>query len=184
MRLAAICLLLAAAAPSHDLQDNRVTLVLRDRTHLSITLYLNYPELLYRSLAPNQPYAAFLAAVSGAKPDALQKELTRLHSRFQAETRIRPAQPNPAQLTLSNWTWPDAKQVQAVIQRQIMQSLVDPEAHAHQPPTEIHADAVAPQPIGAVTAEFPAEFQKLLVVSYRPSQTWVEPGARSPEIRF
>ena len=32
--------------------------------------------------------------------------------------------------------------------------------------------------------KFPEEFQKVLVVSYRPNQVWVDSKTLSPEIKF
>jgi hypothetical protein len=37
-------------APIHELQDNRATLVLRDKTHQSVTLYVNFTDALHRAL--------------------------------------------------------------------------------------------------------------------------------------
>ena len=65
-----------------------------------------------------------------------------------------------------------------------MQLMVDPNRHAHEPPVEIRAEANARQEITAVRIQFPDEFQKVLVVSYRPSQVWVEPKTVSAPIKF
>lgn len=170
------------ALPAHDLEDNRATLVLRDRTHLSVTLYLNYSEALHKALLPNREYGAFLFIYSAMKPEELQKELQRAQSKFEADIEIFPQSPAGSKLKLSGWTWPDAKQVQSMLQHQVMQAMVD--GHVHEPPTEILADAVAPYAIGSVTVRFPDEFQKVLVVSYRPNQVWVEGKRSSPSITF
>lgn len=66
----------------------------------------------------------------------------------------------------------------------MMQSLVDPNGHVHQDPLEIHADANAPEEIGGVKIQFPEEFQKVLVVAFRPTQVWVESKSLSPVIKF
>ncbi len=167
---------------AHDLEDNRATLVLRDRTHISVSLFLNYSEALHKALLPQREFGAFLLIYSAMKPEDLQTELVRAQRKFEASTQILAQSPAGARLSLSGWTWPDAKQVQAMLQHQVMQAMVD--GHVHAPPTEIRADAVATYAVGSVTITFPEEFQKVLVVSYRPSQVWVEGKNPSPPITF
>lgn len=182
-----LSLAMAQSAQPHDLMDNRATLVLRDRIHISLTLYIVYSDALHAALSPLGPMSSFLVSLSTMKPEQLQRELLRAQSKFQAGTHIHlpgkrglPA----AELTLTNWVWPDVKQVQNTLQTRVMQAVVDPDAH--EAPLEIRVDAVAPAPvdISSVTVQFPEEFRKVLVVSYRPNQTWVDPKAPSPEIKF
>jgi hypothetical protein len=175
-------LLLLQCLPGHDLEENRATLVLRDRTHLSVTLYLNYSETLHKALLPNREYGAFLLIYSAMKPEDLQRELQKAQSKFEAGIEIVPQSPGGSKLKISGWKWPDVKQVQSMLQHQVMQAMVD--GHVHEAPTEILADAVAPSAISSVTVRFPDEFQKVLVVSYRPSQVWVEGKKSSPAITF
>jgi hypothetical protein len=70
-----------------------------------------------------------------------------------------------------------------MLQQRIMQATVDPGDHFHEAPFEIHADANSPHQITSVTMHFPDEFQKVLVVSYRPNQVWVD-GKTPSEIKF
>jgi hypothetical protein len=173
---------LAPAAGAHELQANRATLVLRDETHISITLYIAYADALHLALAPRQPMAEFLTMYSAMNPDALQKEMLQAQAKFLANTRLYLA--TGTEIPLTNWIWPDARQVQAMMQRRIMQALVDPAGHAHDEPIEIHADGTATQKIAAVRVQFPEDFQQVLVVSYKPAQVWVEEKSWSPPIRF
>ena len=54
------------------------------------------------------------------------------------------------ELPLTNWMFPDAKQVQAMLQHRIMQAMADPAGHAHDEPLEIHADAISPEPVSEI----------------------------------
>lgn len=167
---------------AHELQDNRATLVLRDKTHLSLTLFIAYPEALHLALVPKRPFPEFLVMYSSMKPDDLQKELLRAQSKFQASTRLY-LSPG-GEVAFTNWIWPQPKQVQALLRQRVMQSMVDPNGHSHDAPLEIHADANAQKDIASVRIQFPDEFQKVLVVATRPSQFWVERQSLSPEIKF
>lgn len=181
-KLAVALLIFVPCAMAHEIQDNRATLVLRDETHISITLYVAYADALHLALAPQRPVAEFLTIYSAMNPATLQQELVRAQAKFQAGTRLFLA--GGTEIPISNWIWPDAKQVQAMMQQRMMAAMVDPNGHAHDEPLEIHADANASEKIIAIRVQFPEEFQKVLVVSYRPSQVWVEPKLWSPAIRF
>jgi hypothetical protein len=169
---------------AHELKDNRATLVLRDKNHVSVTLYIAYTDALHQAVMPHRPLAAFLLMYSAMRSEDLQKELLRAQAKLQSETRIYLSPGPGAEVPLSNWAWPDVKQVQSLIQKRIMAAMVDPEGHSHEPPSEIHAEAVAPREITALTVKFPEAFQTVLVVSYRANQVWVDSKALSPEIRF
>lgn len=181
-KIALVLPLLWTHARAHELQDNRATLVLRDGTHLSVTLYIGYADALHLALAPQRSVEEFLIAYSGMNPEQLQRELGRVQARFQAATRLYLV--NGKEVALTNWVWPDARQVQALLQQRIMRAVVDPTSHAHEEPLEIHAEARAPEEIHSVRVQFPDEFQKVLVVSYRPNQVWVERKSLSGPIKF
>ena len=171
----------ALTLTAHEVDDNRANLILRDKTHVSLTLFLDFTTVLHQALAPQRTYSAFLVVASAMKPEDFAKDLQRAQAKLQAATHLY----GPAgELPLTHWTWPDAKQVQAQFQQLVMQAMVDPAAHTHQPPLEVHAEAVSVQEIGGVKIQFPEEFQKVLVVAYKPTQVWLERKAVSPQIRF
>ncbi len=174
--------LLVPRASAHELQDNRATLVLRDKTHLTVTMFVAYTEALHLALAPQRPYAAFLVVYSSMKPEDLQRELQKAQSKFQSATKLHVSPGSETALT--NWIWPDAKQVQTLLQQRVMQAMVDPSGHSHEPPVEVHAEANAKQEVTSLKIQFPEEFRKVLVVAFRPTQLWVEPRSLSAEIRF
>ncbi len=175
-------MLLIPYAVAHEIQDNRATLVLRDKTHLSLSLYIAYADALHLALAPQRPMSEFMVAYSAMKPELLQKELARAQAKFEAETRLYLA--SGKEVPLSKWVWPEAKQVQAMLQQRLMQAMVDPAGHAHDEPLEILADANAQEDVTAVRVQFPGDFQKVLVVWYRASQLWVETKSWSPALKF
>jgi hypothetical protein len=177
-----IALLLCVTASAHELQDNRATLVLRDRRHLSVTLYLSYTEALHQALLPQRPLPSFLLMYSAMAPDDLQKELLRAQTKFQSNTHLYVAPGREVRLV--NWNWPSAKQVQALFQQLVMQAIANPANHSHEEPLEIRADANAGEEITSVQIQFPAEFHNVLVVSYKPNQQWVEGRSLSGAIKF
>ena len=87
-------------------------------------------------------------------------------------------------IAVTNWRWPDADRVQAMLRERAMQAVVAPGDHAHAAPVEIHAEFTSTDDIGSLAIRLPEELQRVLVVSYRPSQRWVEANKRSTEIGF
>jgi hypothetical protein len=174
--------MLAANSGAHELEANRLTLVLRDRNHLSLTFFIDYTEALHRALSPRRPFHEFVLVYSAMKPEDLRAELLRAQARFQADTRLTLAAGKPVAVT--NWRWPDADRVQAMLRERAMQAVVAPGDHAHAAPVEIHAEVTSTDDIGSLAIRLPEELQRVLVVSYRPSQRWVEANKRSTEIGF
>ncbi len=169
-------------APMHELQDNRATLVLRDKTHLSVTLYINFTDALHRALGGTRTRQEFVLAWSAMPARDLTRKLARAKQRFVAQTKIATADGAP--VALARWKWPSVGEVQTLLQQQAMQLVTAPNEHAFEQPLEIHAEALAPRAVTTVTVKFPAEFRRVLVVSYTPKQLWVEPGGAAAVIRF
>ena len=185
-KIGAICglWLFAVSGFAHDLQANRATLVLRDGNHLSLTFFINYTDALHQALAPQQTFAEFVLPYSAMTPPVFEKELLRAQGKFQAGTRVVLAKDQAASVT--HWVWPEAAQVQKLLQQRAMQILVAPAAHPHETPLEIRAEVTAPSraALAVLKLRLPTEFQQVLVVSYQPKQVWLTPRTLSPEIRF
>lgn len=175
------CLVLAAAF-AHELPANRLTLVLRDETHLSLTCRVDYTAALHQALAPKRTLQEFVVMYSAMKPADFQKEMVRAQSKFSTGTRL--VLPTGASLPITRWYWPEPTRVQAQLQARAMQALVGASDHEHETSLEIGADATANRPIKSVALSLPEEFGKVMVVSYQPRQTWVEPRTAASLIQF
>jgi hypothetical protein len=170
---------------AHELPANRATLILRDGSHLSLALFINYPEALHQALAPQQSQTAFELAYSSLAAPEFAQALQRAQTKFQSGTQLVLA--NGRTATLTHWRWPAADQVQKQLQQRVMQALVAPRDHpAHEEPLETRAELSGPSlaELARLKLRLPAEFGEVLVVSYQPKQVWVKPHALSPEIRF
>jgi len=173
---------LALCASAHESTDNRATLVLREPTHLVVTLYLGYGELLHRTLAPQQPMVDFLAARASMPPEEFARVSAAAQARWQSSIELRSAQDKP--LGDAVWTWPEPADVQQMLRMRLMQTLADPGRAGHEEPTEVRAELRSAKAISALKVAFPPEFQKVVVVSYRPSQVMLEPGKPPALVQF
>lgn len=166
----------------HELSANRATLVLREPSHLAVTLYINYGEALHAALAPSAPAAQFVMSYAAMPSAAFAREVQRAQMRFQNGVRITDADGKP--LVLVDWVWPSAATVQAGLKDEAMQAVVAAGDHPHEQPVEIRADVVADKPVRSVSVQFPKEFQNVLVVSYAPKQVWANASGPAPRISF
>lgn len=169
--------LAAASCPAHELQGNRATLVLRDRHHLSLTLYIDWIGVLHRTLAPGMPHAEFVAVHAAMAPDEFANRLRRAQGELESATRL--TRTDGEAIALQGWTWPAAAAMQATLQQRAMGLIVAPQEHEHVEPVEIHAEASTQEPLDALSLRLAAGFGPVLVVWYQPRQQWLEPGAEA-----
>lgn len=167
---------------AHELPDNRLTLVMRESHHVTMTFYINYIDALHDALSPKSSEQEFMLAYSTMTPQAFQKELQRAQAQFQTATKITLRSGKEA--TISNWAWPDAARVQAQLQERVVQALVAPTAHIHTAPSEVRAEIKSNNAMDAIKLHLPEEFQPVTVVSYRPSQIMIKPKAPALWIKF
>jgi hypothetical protein len=170
------------AAAAHELAENRATLVLRDQNHVSVTLFIAFSEALHRALAPRSSLQEFLLAHAAMPPEAFKAALSKAESRFEAETGAETA--DGRRLVFERWAWPEPAAVQRSLRERAMQALVAPGEHAHETVLEVRAEFQSTRAIESVRVRFPSALERVLVVSYRPKQVWVEPTGPSPAITF
>lgn len=169
---------------AHELTDNRATLVLRDRTHLSMTLYVRYTEAIHRALAPGANYGEFLLAMSALSPADFQKQLRRAHDTIQSGMQVALGGMREHALSNFSWSWPDPARAQQLFQQQVMEATVGTAGHRHEEPVEVRADVTSAKEITSASIRFSDALGKVLIVWYRPRQSWVEAGQPSPLMKF
>ncbi len=179
-----VCLLLAAGSPAcaHELQDSRATLVQREANFVAMTLYIDLPTVLHRTIAPGRTFTDFAAEQTQLSLGAFRAVLLQAVGRLQAEMRVTTAKGTA--LAFERWTWPDATRVQAALRERLMEAVVAPGEHAHAQPLEVRAELHSALPVPALRVKFAPALGRVLVVSYRPRQVWVDARRLSPDITF
>lgn len=180
--VAVAALALAGPAAAHELEANRLALVLRDSKHLSLTFQIDGPEALHRVLAPNQPLRQFAITHAALPPAQFEAALRRAQGEMARHTTL--TLPDGRALPIGRWQWPAPARWQAALQQVAMQALVAPGEHAHDTGLQVQAEAVAPVAVDRVTVQPAPALQPLLLVWYRPQQTWLNPRSPKAEARF
>lgn len=180
--VAALLCLLGASTAAHELPANRLTLVLRDQTHLSLTYVVDYAEALHQALAPKRALREFILLYSAMQQGEFEAALIKAHAQLIVGTRL--TLPTGEMLATRNWQWPEPARARALLQDRAMRLLVGGDDRAHDDPFEVRAEAASSRHIGSVSVRLPEELGKVMVVSYQPRQVWVEPRTAPIALRF
>ena len=171
----------SAATLAHELPDDRVTIVQREPTHLSITFYIDEVALLNRLIAPKSSRAEFLLACAGAPPEQLRQRVQRAQASFENELKLLAGDHT---FSIAPLNWPAMKDTQRRLQDGAMATIATGSDHDHIQLVEVTTDALSSAPIDTVTFLAPASLPNLLIVSYRPVQQRPTSKSRAVVIDF
>jgi hypothetical protein len=180
--LALLIIASITTSQAHELPSNRLSLVLRDDTHIALTYLLDYTKVLHQTMEPQRPIAEFAIAYSTMPPADFQKALRKAELKMSSATKI--SLQNGEQLMLTNWRWPEAGKVQALLQQRVMHAVVAANTHQHEPAVEVQADATSNQKIASVFVALPESMGSVLVVSSKPKQKLVAANSPKAQIKF
>ena len=173
MRAAAITswvlmlLLMINSARAHEVQGNRITVVVRDGHAIDIVLRLDMLGTLQHMMAPDSQPQEFLVAVVAQGPDALESALGQLRESVEHELLLKS---RGAVLPIQQWQWPTAVDIHAALRQQFMSGMVATEAVADVVPLEVHATASDLLPVERLSLAIPALAKPAVVVWYEPKQ--------------
>jgi hypothetical protein len=170
------------SSQAHELPSNRLTVVLRDNTHVTLTYFIDYTAALHQALEPKRAITEFAMIYSAMPTAEFQKALAHAQNKFSSATKIN--LPNGEALPITNWRWPEAAKVQTQLQQRVMQSVVAANDHRHEIALEIQAEAVSNRKINNLSVSLPYSFGTVMVVSYKPNQTLVKARTGLVPIKF
>lgn len=177
-----LLLLGAGRLPAHEMDANRATLVLREPGLVSLSLFVDYPLLLQRSLAPQETREQFLLTASAMPIEKLREALSKAQQQLQTGTQLLISGGRPQ--SFARWNWPDPQRVQALLRERVMQQLTGSAANATETTLEVQAEVMLKPAPTSLRLQIAPAFGRVLVVWYRPEQQWVEPGAASVTMPF
>lgn len=182
LALLLIAALVATAATAHEVQTNRLTLVMREPGHLVLTFYLDYVDALHDALAPNEPEEPFRFRLAALDEEQLSELMALANRRFESEIQL---VADTAQTPrIGNWRWPSAALVRKQLQEQVMAALTQPGTHIHPQIFEVRAEANGGGAYSEIRVRLPSAFDDVIVVSYRPHQTTARPGGQAAVAKF
>lgn len=155
---------------AHELESDRLTLVLRQDRLIEFTWRGDLLAALHRMMSPEEPYAEYLTRLAASSPLEVDRLLEQALQRWAREWVLTLEPSGKGQW--QRWNWPRAKQVQAAAQSQLMQRVTG--AHEHPQPQSVTAQWLAATgPVQSLKVSVPPALRPLTVVSYRPRQSLV-----------
>jgi len=181
LALATLCV---AAPPlrSHEIEANRLTLVQRERNHVTLNFQLDLVPILHRLLAPRSSVQEFVLSHAALPLPVFRTQLLRAQAQLQERALL--ARPDGTPVAITNWSWPAPEQVQGLMQQRAMRAITADDHADHDAVTTVSAQALSTGDLSSLDVRLPDEVAPVLVVSYRPRQTWLERKSPVARIRF
>ncbi len=179
---ALLLMALPISVSAHDVVANRLTLVQREANHVSMTLVIDYVTTIRAVAAPAASYKEFAIACSGMADAQLQRTLSQAHATLEQGIVLHDAQHHT--LRVSPLRWPSLIESRKLLQQSAMAAIALGTDKAEPTTLELTADIVANQRIQALDVQLPAALADVLVVSYKPVQTTIDPQSRKARITF
>jgi hypothetical protein len=169
-------------AQSHELQENRASLVLRNERQISVTFYLNLTELLHKTLMPKQDRFEHTAKLAAMNEADFSKQYGDVKKLIESSVLFN-ATPGK-KINVREWQWPEPKVAQKNIRELTMQSVVSSGQHFHENPIEVRLQIQSDESIDPLMLELPVSMKPMTLVASRPKQTRFDLSAKKITINF
>lgn len=169
-------------ADAHELESNRVTIVLRDDIHLNVILRLNYLEFLHQLYAKELSQKDFILRFAALSESDFNSLSTKAQGHLMTETQL--IKQNGANLNLQHWKWPPISSLHETLREYAMQIIVDPSSDIHMKFIEIQADAISNDTITSCALSLPQALTTALIVNYRANQQWHQFEKKRTDLSF
>lgn len=171
-----------APAQAHELEADRLTLVLRQSQHVSLRFQLDPIGLLQRTLSPHADSPQVLMQLVSLSPEDFKALWMRSQARVEEGIRLSPLSGRGS--SPHQWRWPTTSEVQSLLQQRAAQQVIAPHEHAQTATIEVLAEWLAPAHVSSLDLRLPPELPRLLVVHYQPQQTWSRASDAPTRLRF
>lgn len=172
--------LTSTASRAHESPLPSATLLQRDGGHYTLTLRMDAARALQRTLLPEAAPAEALALLSAMEPERFAQGWERATKTWaQGSMVVLQGRAHAA----SRWTWPPARDAQALLQRQLMPQLTG--AHADHELLQTQAEfRIGGEHAQKAALKLPAALRPLSITTLRPRQQWVGEGDQPIALSF
>jgi hypothetical protein len=155
---------------AHDINSNKITLIMREKTHISVILSINLIKAMNQTIAPETKYADFVLSLSNMDPKTFQKEYEKTKSKIASGIYITSKDQNRS--FIRDWKWPSPIVLQNQFQVYVMELITGNHDHNKEPITEITGEFIDKTDKSKFQIQVSKEIQPVLLISYRPITNW------------
>ena len=155
---------------SHEINSNKISLIMREKNHISMILNLNLLKAMNQVVSPQTKYGDFVLSFSNIDPKTFQREYEK--TKYKIISGITIYSKDQTKLNIKEWKWPDPKVVQSQFQVYVMELVTGSHDHNKDPISEITAEIIEKKEQTNIQIQVLKEIQPVLFISYRPSTSW------------
>ena len=167
---------------SHEVIENRASIVLRNKNHLQISIYLNIGQVLYLMSNQKEEWTSFISFYAALSDAQFNEEIKKTKLLIQNGIYIQSIIGTNLQITA--WRWPDNKSLREHIRNLAMQALVAPELHGHAKPIEIFAQSIDTKNISNLSIGIIPALRPMTIVTTEPKLYRLESSQSLKVIQF
>lgn len=161
---------LSESLNAHDINSNKITLIMREKSHVSLIMSVNILKAMNQFLAPQTKYADFVLAFSNMDSKLFQKEYEKTKSKLTSGIQV--SSSDQGKLIIRDWKWPQASVVQKQFQEYVMELVTGSHDHTKEPLLEVFAEIIDKADKTKIQVQIPKEIQPILFISYKPTTIW------------
>ena len=155
---------------AHDINSNKITLIMREKTHVSLIMSINLLKAMNLILAPQIKYADFILTFSNMDPKLFQKEYEKTKIKISSGIILLSKDQN--KLPTREWKWPLASVLQSQCQVFVMELMTGNHDHSKEPILEVSTEIIDKTDKSSIQIQVLKEIQPVLLISYKPVTNW------------
>jgi len=156
---------------SHELNENRANITIRENRTITVNLYLNAANFLQKGDGVNVTPLDVIAKMSSIGEPEFALVTSKLFENIEKHTQLLVNKKNKQVLT---WKWPEPEAIRRHFKHMLMdlavQNSVGESAHFHEVPLQLVSISISPEPINSLEFQASSDFFPLTVVVSRISQ--------------
>lgn len=176
-----VVLLLQSRIYSHDINSNKISLIMREKNHVSLIMNLNLLKVMNQILSPQTKYGDFIITFSNMDSKNFHREYEKTKTKIISGIIITSRE--QGRLSFRDWKWPDLKVVQNQFQVYVMELVTGSHDHNKEPIVEITAEIIDKSDKTKIQIQVLKEIHPILLISYKPTTIWIE-ESKNIDINF
>ncbi len=185
VRIIVVMVWLASAwqlVAAHEIESTRISLIQREPGYVSASFYVTSIAFFKPILEGAVTDQAFEVHMATLDDDAFAALYQKCQMYYKQKISFQSAQDK--NVLISNWQFPHWQAIKKNLQLVLAQQLVNPNAHEHLEPVQFNMQLTSSSDLSSLRLAVPKQWGKVMVISSKPQQRWIENTKDSQWIKF